>query len=198
MIDERRIYQRLTLVEPLDAWFGDFGVRLIDVSVSGALVESIEREDIPMDARALLRFYWRGEQVEVLSEIARTTATRCGLRFLEENETLCALIAGSAQEMLRALEANARGDRDGNFVGDETLTSAWRRPASGFVCWMLTTTGWSSTPCTKGEQPANGFTIAAAEPDEQIELLCRTYENGDTEARRLTRMLAELSVAAAM
>ena len=36
--------------------------------------------------------------------------------------------------------------------------------------------------------------LAAGEPDEQAAMLCRTYETGDAEARKLTRMLAELSV----
>ena len=53
------------------------------------------------------------------------------MQFLEENETLRALIALSAADILRALEANARGDRSANTIGDETLTSAWQRTASG-------------------------------------------------------------------
>jgi hypothetical protein len=45
------------------------------------------------------------------------------------------------------------------------------------------------------DQPADGFTIAAGETEDQVALLCQTYESGDEEARRMTRMLAELSVA---
>ena len=45
------------------------------------------------------------------------------------------------------------------------------------------------------DQPENGFTVSAAEPDDQVELLCQTYESGDEESRRLTRLLAELSAA---
>jgi PilZ domain len=196
VIDERRHYQRLTLVEPLDGWFGDFAVRLIDVSATGAQIEC--DDPIPDDARALLRFYWRGHEVEVLAKTARTMNRRCGLHFLEDNESLCHLIAQSATEMIVALEANARGDRESNVVGDETITSAWRRPASGFVRWILHAGGWHSEHCPTAEQPHDGgFTIAAGESDEQVALLCHTYESGDAEARRLTRMLAELSVAGA-
>jgi hypothetical protein len=193
--DERRHFQRLTLLEPLDAWFGDYAVRLIDVSATGALIEYDEA--IPADARALLRFWWRGEEVELMAETARTLESRSGLHFLEENEALCRLIAGSATEMLIALEANARGDREANVVGDETLTAAWRRPMSGFVRWIFADDSWRSERSAHADQPENGFTIAAAEPDDQVALLCRTYESGGTEARQLTRMLAELSVAAA-
>jgi hypothetical protein len=191
--DERRLYQRLTLVEPLDGWFGDFAVRLIDVSATGALIE--HDEAIHDDARALLRFYWRGQEIEVLAETARKLEGRSGLKFLEDDEALCHLIAESAKEMLLALEANARGDRDANSIGDETLTSAWRRPASGFVRWILNGSVWHAEDAASADQPTHGFTIAAGEPDEQVALLCHTYESGDAEARRLTRMLAELSVA---
>lgn len=195
MNDERRHFQRLTLLQPIDGWFGDYSVRLIDVSAAGALIEY--EEAIPSDARALLRFWWRGEEVEVMAETVRAADSRAGLHFLEESEPLCRLIAGSATEMLLALEANARGDREANLIGDETLTAAWRRPTSGFVRWIFGDGGWRSERSSESAQPPDGFTIAAAEPDDQVALLCRTYESGDAEARKLTRMLAELSVAAA-
>ncbi len=193
MSDDRRAYQRLTLTEPLDGWFGDFSVRLVDVSASGAQIE--HEEPIPGDARALLRFFWRGQEVEILAETARLIHTnRCGVRFLEESETLRGLIAISAADVLRALEANAAGDRTANVVGDETLTSAWRTQVSGYVRWELEDGHWTPHHAHEAIQPENGFTISAAESDEQVAMLRRTYETGDAEARRLTRMLAELSV----
>jgi hypothetical protein len=193
--DERRRFERLTLQQPLDGWFGDFAVRLIDVSAAGALIEL--DEPIPPEARALLRFYWRGEEVELMAETARTLDSGAGLRFVEESESLQRLIAVSATEALHALEANARGDRAANIVGDETLTSAWRRPATGFIRWSWDGSRWTSRHSLLPDQPADGFTIPAGEADEQVTLLCRTYEDGDAEARRLTRVFAELSVAAA-
>jgi len=36
--------------------------------------------------------------------------------------------------------------------------------------------------------------VLADESDEQIDLLCRTFESGDAESRSMTRMIAELSV----
>ena len=193
MIDERRQFQRLTLTEPLDAWFGDFDVRLIDVSLTGAQIES--DEELPPGARALLRFYWRGKEVEVMAETVRTAEHRSGLHFVEENEVLAHLISQSATEMILALEANARGDREANVIGDETITAAWRRPASGFIRWLFRDGSWTSEKSTTPEQPDDGFTLSAAEAPDQVAMLRRTYETGDTEARRMTRMLAELSVA---
>lgn len=192
MSDERRQFQRLSLTEPLDGWFGDFAIRLIDVSATGALIES--DEPIPDDSRALLRFWWRGNEIELTAETARADGSRRGLAFVEENALLCELIADSATELLRAWNANANGNREANLVGDQTFTAAMHRHTSGYVTWTFCADGWKSRPSLLPDQPPDGFTISAAEPDEQVEMLRRTYESGDAEARRLTRLLAEISV----
>ena len=191
--EERRAFQRLTLTEPLDGWFGDYSVRLVDVSASGAQIE--HDEVIPDDAHGLLRFWWRGQEVEILARTARAIqSNRAGLQFLEDSATLRPLIAASASDVMRAMEANARGDRAANVVGDETVTSASRNLGSGFVRWIFNDGEWSPHLTNDRAQPANGFTIAAGEPESEVAMLRRTYEVGDTESRRLTRMLAELSV----
>jgi hypothetical protein len=97
---------------------------------------------------------------------------------------------------LRAQEANASGDRQHNVVGDETLTaaSAGARASSGFLQYRLTGDGWTCQRALLPDQPEDGFTVSANESQEQIDLLCRTYEGGDTESKRMTRMIAELSV----
>ena len=194
--DERRQFQRLNLLSPLDGWFGDYSVRLIDVSATGAQLES--DETIPDDARALLRFYWRGEEVELLAETARQLDGRIGVRFVEDTGALRNLIAASAAELLQAQEANARGDRERNVIGDETLTAASvsRSGDDGFVTWLFLDGSWKRSRSLLPDQPENGFTIGASEPEEQVQMLRQTYEAGDAEARRLTRLLAELSVAA--
>lgn len=194
MTDERRQFQRLNLNKPIDGWFGDYAVQLVNVSATGALIAS--DEEIPDDARALLRFFWRGREIELLAETARRVDAQTGLAFLDESETLRDLLAESATELLRAQEANALGLREANVLGDQTLTaaSAGARLA-GFVSWILSDGVWKSRRALLPDQPPDGFTIRAGEPDEQVELLRRTYESGDTESRRLTRMFAELSVA---
>ena len=194
MTDDRRVFQRLQLSQPLDGWLGDYAVRLVDVSVTGAQVE--HDEPIP-DGRALLRFWWSGEEIEITSEVVRRDDGASGLRFIEENESLRRFIAASATAVLRAQEANAAGARDQNILqGDETLTAAsFGAHAAGFLTLTYIDGVWKRKRSMLPDQPRDGFTIGAGEPEEQIEMLCRTYEGGDTEARRLTRLLAELSVA---
>lgn len=194
MIDERRQYQRLNLTKPLDGWFGDFSVVVVEVSANSAKI--IHDDELPLGSRALLRFTWRGHDMELLAEIARNEGARSGIRFIDETPQLQALIAQSATELLRAQEANAGGDRERNVIGDETLTaaSAGAGGARGYLQFQLTADGWKCKRVLLPDQPEDGFTVSSNEPQEQIDLLCTTYESGDAEAKRMTRMIAELSV----
>lgn len=190
--DEKRAAQRLNLAQPLDGWFGDFPIRMIDVSATGALVEYDEA--IPPDARGLLRFFWRGEEIELLAETVRSHDNRAGVHFLDDDVRLRQFISASATEVLIAQVANAEGRREDNVVGDGTLTA--RSQASKFVSWLFTNGKWSARASLLPDQPKDGFTVSSGESEEQVDLLRRTYESGDTESRRLTRLLAELSVGA--
>ena len=99
-------------------------------------------------------------------------------------------------ELLRAQMANALGDRVHNVIGaDATLTAASDIPPSdSFVSLRLGANGWKRRRSLLPDQPEDGFTVRASVPQEEIELLCATYENGDEESRRLTRLMAQLSV----
>ena len=194
MIEERREFQRLNLTKPIDGWFGDFSVLVVEVSAGGAKL--VHDEPIPMGSRGVLRFSWRGRDVEILSQITRSEGARSGVHFLQFNDDLRSLVSESANEVLRAQQANAAGDRQRNVVGDETLTaaSAGARALSGFLQYHLTGDRWKCHRALLPDQPDDGFTVSANESQEQIDLLCRTYESGDAEAKRMTRMIAELSV----
>ena len=192
MSDERRQFQRLDFDEPLDGWFGDFAVRLMNVSGSGVLVEC--DDEIPAGARALLRFFWRGREVELLAELTRSGNDGAGLAFVDDPAVIRDLIAGSATELLRAQEANAMGNREQNVYGDETLTAASSKVSSTYVTWTLADGTWTGRHSLVADQPPNGFTVYAGEPEEQVAMLRRTYESGDAETRRLTRVFAEMSV----
>lgn len=99
-------------------------------------------------------------------------------------------------EVRRAQEANAAGDRAHNIIGgDATLTAASELDtANVFVSYRLGLEGWKHRRSLLPDQPDDGFTVRASVPAEEIEMLCRTYEKGDDESRRLTRLMAQLSV----
>lgn len=194
-MEERREYQRLALTSPLTGRFIRTKIRLLDVSATGALIES--DSEIPSGKRGTLTFTWRRHKVKIKAESVRTASDQAGLHFVEDSDQLRALIAESATEVLRAQEANMEGDRMRNVIaGEETLTSASAGlRAAGYVTWTLQPDGWKRRKSLLPDQPENGFTLAASEAEDQVLLLCKTYENGNEEQRRLTRLLAELSVA---
>jgi hypothetical protein len=191
--DERREFQRLQLTEPLDAWFGDYAVRILDVSGNGVRIAS--DEVIPQGARALLRFFWRGAEVELLTELTYADELGAALAYIDNPSAIRELISDSANELLRAQEANAMGDRAQNVYFDQTLTAASSRVSSTYTTWIYENNAWIARRSLVADQPPNGFTVFSGEPDEQVDLLKRTYEKGDAETRRLTRVFAELSVA---
>lgn len=195
MDHERREYQRLALTSPLAGRFSNMKIRLLDVSATGALIEA--DSEIPIGKRGTLSFTWRQHKVKIKAEAVRTMSDQAGLHFTETSDQLRQLIAESATEVLRAQEANLEGDRMRNIIaGEETLTSASAGfRAAGYVTWTLQPEGWKRRKSLLPDQPENGFTLAASEPEDQVALLCKTYENGNAEQRRLTRLLAELSVA---
>jgi hypothetical protein len=195
VVDERRMFQRLYLTRPLKARFGRKNVTLIDVSATGALIE--DGGEIPVGQQKTLHFTWRDEKVTIRAETVRAETGRAGLRFLEESEQLRRLIAASATEVLRAQQANVDGNRERNVVGEETLTSvsAALSAGVGFTTYTFENGVWTKRRALLPDQPENGFTIQAGEPDDQVAMLCQTYERGNPDSRRLTRLLAELSVA---
>ena len=194
MIEERRSFERLNLTKPIDGSFGDQSVVVVEVSVGGAKI--VHDDPIPKGTQGMLRFTWRGRDLAVLGQVTRSDGARSGVHFLEHNEDLTTLVNQWASEVLAAQQANAEGDRAANVVGDETLTaaSAGARALSGYLQYHFTTDGWKCHRALLPDQPEDGFTVSANESQEQIDLLCRTYEGGDAEAQRMTRMIAGLSI----
>ena len=65
---------------------------------------------------------------------------------------------------------------------------------SGFHSYQLEGGRWIRTATHSAKQPEDGFTVAAFEDQDEVDALCRTYEQSDAEGRRLIRLVAELSV----
>ncbi|MGZ4778319.1 MAG: PilZ domain-containing protein [Thermoanaerobaculia bacterium] len=198
MKKDRRVHERLHMVRPIDGWFSDYAVRVLDLSTAGARIES--NEEIPVGARGLFRFFWRKEAIEVTAEIARSDNEQEGLKFTEESGVVRRLISEANAEVRRAQAANALGLREQNVIdGDQTLTAASAAQRSmmvkGFIVWRWNGIAWDSSKALLPDQPTDGFTVAAAESPEQVQQLRQSYEAGDEEGRNLIRRLAELSVA---
>lgn len=196
--DERREYQRLFLTKPISGFFGDHPVHVVDVSARGAQVvgQILLENPIPLGTRLPLRFAFRNDELCLEAVVVRLVVDRCGVHFVGDCVRLRELMHESALELLRAREANAAGDRDHNVIGEESLTAASRAAwlSRAYVIYEFREGKWQMRPALVPDQPPDGFTISAAETPDQIDLLCRTFESGDDEARKMIRMVAELSV----
>ncbi len=185
---------KLNLTKPLDGTFGDSGVRIVSVNAEGAQI--VHEDALPVGTQGVLRFVWKTTDVAVPAEVQRTAGQRSGVKFLEEDRTLSHLIRESANELLRAQEANATGDREHNVIGDGTLTSASQgaRLGRNFLIYELNAGVWKCRTAVVPEHPENGFAVLADESEEQIDMLCRAFESADPETRRLMRIMAQMSV----
>lgn len=185
MSEERRAFQRLNLTEPVDGAFGGVPLRIVEVSARGAL--ALTGEPLPPGGRGVLRFRWRGEDVEAGAAVVWCEEGRAGFRLDEIPSLLTMLLEDSVTELLRAREVVEHAP----IVDVDDV----RFPeADVFYTYTLDGGAWNRRTSLMPDQPPNGFTIAPSEAPENVALLCRTFERGDAETRRLTRLFAELSV----
>jgi len=212
--DDRRQFQRLRLTKPILAFARGSSALILDLGVSGALIEHYGTAT--PGERFQLSFRWMAKTIEFDCEVARSEVVRerggdgvhavshTGLRFLQptadSQELLKDLIATFVGRVLAAQKANAAGEAMSLDAGEtvlEQLGHARRTRTSGYVSHRLRDGKWWRIPTQSPIQPNDGFTVAAYEDDDEVNTLCNSYENADEEGRRLIRLVAELSVMSA-
>jgi len=110
--------------------------------------------------------------------------------------------AGTEAEAWETLTA-ALGVK-GVSVGQHWSAPAGVPPLSGVVfqvgkgdkyrrCEFIDGT-WRKTDTANPQQPAAGFTVSAELETATVDTLCKTWENTTEAGRKLTQMLAELSI----
>lgn len=190
--------------------FGAAPALVLDIGMAGALVEHYG--EVQPGHQATLTFRWHGEPVELVCEVARTSVTRdpggdlksavshSGVAFLrgvgQSIPRLQEMIATAIGRILAAQKANAAGSQEGASAGRTVLArlgEARRLRTQGFVTYRLKENTWWRLPASSPAQPADGFTVAAWEDEEEVGILCKTYEIADAEGRRLIRLVAEMS-----
>jgi hypothetical protein len=217
-VRDRREFQRLKLSEPIAGRFGARTVRILEVGVTGARVE--HEGPIKNNSAAPLRFLWGGESIELDAEVVRSVISKSspslmgtpehpaagshaiyhsGLQFLnavaDSGQRLRRMLTESVRLLLEARRiqmgdaASAEEDED-----EETL----RTRNFGFLSYTLEDGVWKKRRMFLPDQPQFGFAVAATEDKEELQRICRAYEQADEEGRRLIRLFAELSVSEAM
>jgi hypothetical protein len=202
--NDRREYQRLRLAKPILGLLNGQNALVLDVGISGAYIEHYGEP--AAGQQFTLLFKWKGEDVQFVAEVAHSVVARAtgpsivshtGLRFVQaigdSENRLNDMMATFIGKILAAYKSNAAG----SDPGDSTLSdlgSARRSRARGYITYRLLKNGaWIVTPSTSPDQPADGFTVAAYEDEDELETLRETYEAADSEGRRLIRLVGELS-----
>jgi hypothetical protein len=202
---ERRRYGRIKLDEPLSALFGETRTKVIEISLVGFRVAHEGR--LPVGERRPLVVDWQGTSLDVGCSLVRSTLWRLakamgeqsiyhsGLRIVETSrQSFDGLRELIGERILRALE-----EQKANARGIPPLAAYMYQPEKGdlFRRCELIDGVWRKTETIRTTQPPNGFTISAEVDPYHVDMLCETWENTTDEGRRLTRMLAELSVSKA-
>lgn len=200
-IEERRRFGRIVLDHPLPGRLDDARIRVLEISVTGVRVAHEAR--LQPTATRELTIDWDGRQLRLIVELVRTTLAKLakstaersvyhsGLRIVRSNdggELLRELIADRIIRAIDEQKANARGI--------PPLAAYMYQPGKGdrYRRCELIDGVWRRSETTRPLQPLHGFTVSADLDPAHIDLLCRTYESTTAEGRRLTKLLAELSV----
>jgi hypothetical protein len=205
--DDRREFQRLHLAKPILASLDDGSALVLDIGIGGALIEHYGAA-LPGDQFKLL-FRWQGEDVAFLCEVKRTRIVReqpgaetvtshSGVRFVDaagKSATLLTdMMATFVGKVLSAQRANASGEMGGTSAATlAQLGGARRARTKGWLTYRYLDGGWAVELSRSPLQPADGFTVAAHEDEDELQTLCDTYAAADAEGRRLIRLVAELS-----
>lgn len=195
--DERREFQRLSLDKPIAARLGDVEVRIVDLGVAGARVES--SASFPSAAHVTLRFESPRGPITLQSEIVHRAGSRAGLQFLSapngSDETLRRLLA----DLVTAAIGRLRGSgvtATGGLAFDPEATGM-RIPVP-YLSLRLEGGVWRKRGAFIPIQPETGFTLPATEDSEEITRLAGDYERAGEKERQLIRLFAELRVCEAL
>lgn len=197
---ERRRVQRVRLPNPLRATLdGATKVFIADVSLRGLRVMHQEPLAQP-NASCVIVSEWDGTRFELHCRIVHTLRQgqklyHSGLSISRASAaakaTLRSLIEHHVERALEEQKANARGI--------PPLAAYMYQPEKGELlrrCELIDGQ-WRKSETIRRQQPPNGFTISAEVAPDHVELLCETWERTTAEGRRLTQLLAELSISTA-
>lgn len=193
---ERREFQRLLLLDPVDGSFAGGPARIVEIGVSGARVE--HAVPLAVGANAPLQLVWFGESIELDAQVVRTEPLahgwlRSGLLFVSAESLAAGALRRALSTSVTALLVKKEVDL--SLVDfDDTL-----RPRDArFICYSFEDGVWKKRRAWLPEQPDSGFTVAISEDRGDVQRLCRSWEQSDHEGRRLLRLFCELSISDAM
>lgn len=177
-------------------------MRVFELSVTGFKVAH-EARYAPGEVDHLV-LDWNGTRLDLICRLIRSTLHRLSKSLNEKSIYHSGLqivdSVGDGYDKLRELIAEriirALEEQKANARGIPPLAAYMYQPGKGELYRRCDFIGgeWRKTETEHSEQPPTGFTISAEVEPEHVDLLCRTWESTTTEGRRLTQMLAALSI----
>ena len=176
---------------------------VLDVSLAGVRVA--HQDPLPnVGQTAKLVFEWEGRRFSGTAEVRRTKVEKApktkydkplyhsGLFIVNKDASSDLII----RDIIRSCIERAEDEQRANAEGLPAIAASSFQTGKGenFIRCELRASGWVKSETKDPQQPVNGFTISAGETPHKIAMLCRTWEIGDTEARRLIRTFAALSI----
>jgi len=200
--NDRRVFQRLNLVEPLPATFAGAPAEILEIGLGGVLIA--HRDAIQVGTTETLTFAGRQGTIEIEAELMR----RSQAPFLGRNEEVVTNHSGLRVEKVRpSLETfrvflfeqikNALLAQTPHALqihmpaqsGTGAGSSSW----DSLVAHRLIMGTWESSRTKVVGQPPDGFTLLETSSD-VAPVLRSVYEAVDGEGQRLVRMLGELDI----
>lgn len=214
--NERRKSRRITFAEPVLGRVGGVSVSVLDIGLQGSKLE--HQAAIPVGSTADFSFTWEGHSLEFSAKIVRCELQgfkdgrkvfHSGLDFVrlhgESESLLRRIVVGEepVEEPLVATGAPPPSWEPAPFLrfddeemlqlvaAEEEMAERRRSAAKPFIECRLGADGrWTRRPVIDSSSPADGFTVPGSDDDRELDLLCRTYEAADAQAR--TRIRASL------
>ena len=204
--DDRRQFGRVMPVQRIRGSVGTVPVYVVDVSLAGVRVA--HQDSLPdVGGTSVLTFEWEGRTYTGPCEVRRTKLEKAarskfdkalyhtGLYLMRTDPESHAVLRDIVQtSVVRALDeqkANARG------LPATAALSYQSGSGDEYIRCEIRHKSWVKTSTRDPEQPEHGFTIASSEPPSKVAMLCRAYELGDHDGRRLIRTFAALSISKA-
>jgi hypothetical protein len=203
---ERRQFGRVTPVERLRGSIGSVVVFLVDLSLGGVRVA--HQEALPKVGEIVsLSFLWQGRRVTLRCEVRRTVVAKAAKTLMEKTLyhsgllilSKDALADATLREIIEAAVTRALDEQKANANGIPAIAaqSFQTGKSDELIRCELGPKGWVQTRTTDSSQPKHGFTVSGDEHPSKIEMLCRAYEAGDADGRKLIRTFASLSISRA-
>lgn len=191
----------LRLAKPIPATFGDERVLVLDLGPSGALLSGLCTFEQGAEHELAFLDGWGNVKVRGLvtgtADHGQSSERDLLVRFQEHGIGLSEFIERYQEQIRRAEVANAAGKIDQNVIdGDRMLSDLGSAARSNepFLCCRLNAGRWTREITESAEQPADGFTISAAETEDQVTLLQLAFEESDDEERHALREFAAVSL----